>query len=128
MKVVSNLVRYSRIILGSGVLETPRPHLEFSITIQSNDLTYHQPYSKKQQVVYELIRHLHEEKGLGYRKISKKLNEWGIKTQRGKKWFNTSVFSVLKRKHQRDCRVEELREKEYPIKLSTMRVKYLNID
>ena len=86
------IFRYSRIILGSGVLETYIPHLEITITIQSNDLTYHQPYTKKQQVVYELIRMLHEDKGLGYKKISKKLNSWGIKTHRGKKWFNTSVF------------------------------------
>jgi len=114
--------------LGSGVLEYPTPHLEITITIQSNDLTHHQPYTKKQQVVYELIRMLHEDKGLGYRKISKKLNGWGIKTQRGNKWFNTSVSSVLKRKHQRDVRVEQIREKEYQIQISPFKVKYLNID
>ena len=69
-------------------------------------------------MVYLLIKHLHEKEGLGYRKISQKLNSWGIKTQRGKEWFNTSVFSVLKRKHQRDNRVETVREKEYPIKIT----------
>ena len=58
-------------------------------------------------MVYLLIKHLHEKKGLGYRKISQKLNSWGIKTHRGKEWFNTSVFSVLKRKHQKDKRTEE---------------------
>ena len=71
---------------------------------------------------------LHEDKGLGYRKISKKLNSWGIKTQRGKEWFNTSVFSVLKRKHQRDVRIEETRQKEHQIQISPFKVKYLNID
>ena len=60
-------------------------------------------------MVYLLIKHLHEEEGLGYRKISQKLNSWGIKTHRGKDWFNTSVFSVLKRKHQKDKRTEEQR-------------------
>jgi len=114
--------------LGSGVLEYPTPHLEITITIQSNDLTHHQPYTKKQQVVYELIRMLHEDKGLGYRKISKKLNSWGIKTQRGNKWFNTSVSSVLKRKHQRDVRIEQTREKEYQIQISPFKDKYINID
>ena len=39
--------------------------------------------------------------GLGYRKISRKLNEMNIKTIRGNTWFNTSVSSVLKRKHER---------------------------
>ena len=69
-------------------------------------------------MVYQLIKHLHEEEGLGYRRISQKLNSWGIKTQRGKEWFNTSVFSVLKRKNQRDRWVEEVREKEYPVSIS----------
>ena len=61
-------------------------------------------------MVYLLIKHLHEKEGLGYRKISQKLNSWGIKTQRGKEWFNTSVFSVLKRKHQLDIRLETIKE------------------
>ena len=47
--------------------------------------------------------------GLGYRKISHKLNEMNIKTIRGNTWFNTSVSSVLKRKHERDLRIEEIR-------------------
>ena len=47
--------------------------------------------------------------GLGYRKISRKLNEMNIKTIRGNTWFNTSVSSVLKRKHERDLRIEEIR-------------------
>ena len=113
--------------MNSEVLETYIPHLEITITIQSNNLTHHQPYTKKQQVVYELIKTLHEEKGLGYRKISQKLNGWGIKTQRGNKWFNTSVSSVLKRKHQRDIRVEEVRKLEYPIQMDKLNLKYHKI-
>jgi hypothetical protein len=116
------------VILGSGVLEYPTPHLEITITIQSNDLTHHQSYTKKQQVMYELIRMLHEDKGLGYRKISKKLNSWGIKTQRGKEWFNTSVSSVLKRKHQRDVRIEEVRKQEYQIQMDKLKLKYIKSD
>ena len=48
-------------------------------------------------MIYSLIQLLREE-GLGYSKISYKLNDWGIKTHRGKKWFNTSVQSVIKEK------------------------------
>ena len=69
-------------------------------------------------MVYQLIKYLHEKEGLGYRKISQKLNSWGIRTQRGKEWFNTSVFSVLKRKHQRDERLKTQEEIDYPIKIS----------
>ena len=73
-------------------------------------------------MVYLLIKYLHEKEGLGYRKISQKLNSWGIKTQRGKEWFNTSVFSVLKRKHQRNVRLETV--KENPIKVSKFLVQH----
>jgi len=62
--------------------------------------------------------------GLGYRKISHKLNEMNIKTIRGNTWFNTSVSSVLKRKHERDIRTQEIRNKEYPIKIGKFSVKY----
>ena len=62
--------------------------------------------------------------GLGYRKISRKLNEMNIKTTRGNTWFNTSVSSVLKIKHERDLRIQEIRNKEYPIKIGKFSVKY----
>ena len=68
--------------------------MEFSIQFQSNNLIYDKGYNKRQQVIYSLILLLREE-GLGYRKISRKLNQWGIKTHRGKKWFNTSVSSIV---------------------------------
>ncbi len=44
----------------------------------------------------------------------------GIKTQRGKTWSNSSVHSVLKRMHERDVRIEGVRNKKYPIKISKM--------
>ena len=74
-------------------------------------------------MVYQLIKYLHEKEGLGYRKISQKLNSWGIKTQRGKEWFNTSVFSALNRKHQRDSRIKEVSDK-FPLKLSKLSIEY----
>ena len=52
-----------------NVFETTTLFLEFSIEFESNDLTYHQPYSKKQQITYDLIKHLHEVEGLGYRRV-----------------------------------------------------------
>ena len=56
--------------------------------------------------------------GLGYRKISRKLNEMNIKNIRGNSWFNTSVSSVLKRKHERDLRIQEIRDKKFKTKIS----------
>ena len=103
-------------------LNQSNTYLTFKITFQSNDLTYHQPYSKKQEVIYELIRMLHEEKGLGYRKISYKLNTWGIKTHRGNEWLPQSVFSVLKRKFQRDSRILNQRTTLYPTEISQFKL------
>ena len=65
-----------------------------------------------------------KEEELGYRGISKKLNQWGIKTHRGFEWFNTSVSSVLKRKHKRDVLFDEVRNQHYPSKISKMKIKY----
>ena len=92
------------------------PHLEFSIQFQSNNLIYDKGYSIRQYMIYSLIILLRQE-GLGYRKISRKLNQWGIKTHRGKQWFNTSVSSVLKRKHERDVLFDEIRNRHYPTKI-----------
>ena len=74
----SHLLRHSGVDSYVNVFETTTLFLEFSIEFESNDLTYHQPYSKKQQITYDLIKHLHEVEGLGYRRISQSLNRWGI--------------------------------------------------
>ena len=73
--------------------ETAIPYLEFSIELQSNNLIYHKEYTKRQQIIYVLIKHLYDEEGFGYRKISQWLNKSGIKTHRGKKWCNSSILS-----------------------------------
>ena len=78
-------------------------------------------------MIYCLIQFMKEE-GLGYRRISKKLNQWGIKTHRNKQWFNTSVSSVLKRKHERDVLFDEVRNQHYPSKISKMELKYYTFD
>ena len=70
------------------------------IPIQQSHLS--QGIHKRQQIIYILIKHLHDEEGFGYRKISQWLNKSRIKTRRGKKWFNSSVISVLKKKHERE--------------------------
>ena len=106
---------------------TTTPFLEFSIQFQSNNLIYDKGYSKRQQVIYSLILLLRQE-GLGYRKISRKLNQWGIKTNRGKKWFNTSVSSVLKRKYARDLMNEQIKNQYFPSKLSNFEVNYYIFD
>ena len=48
---------------------------------------------------------------MGYRKIAQWLREKGYKTPRGKRFFNTHVYSILKKKRLRD---ERLRQELYP--------------
>jgi hypothetical protein len=103
------------------------PVIEFYIQFQSNNLIVDKGYSIRQHMIYSLIQ-LMKEEGLGYRRISKKLNQWGIKTHRGCEWFNTSVSSVLKRKHERDDLVNNIRNKHYPSKASKMELKYYTFD
>ena len=108
----------------SVVLSGTIPHLEFTLEMQSNNLTYQgNPYTEYQQFLYTLIKCL-QDKGYGYRRIAHKLNKWNVKTTRGKTWFNTSVSSVLKRRHERDVRIQEIRNKEFPIKIGKFSVKY----
>ena len=89
------------------------PHLEFSIEFQSNKLIYQKEYTKRQQIIFVLIHHLHDREGWGYRKISNWLNKSSILTHTGKNWFSSSVISVLKRKHERDLMNEQIRNQHY---------------
>ena len=104
----------------SGII----PHLQFTLEIQSNSLTYQgNPYTKYQQFLYALCKQLHD-KGYGYRRIAKMFNKWGLQTPRGNTFFNTSISSILKRKHQRDTRIQELRNKEFPVKIGKFAITY----
>ena len=123
----TNSFNGSGLNLDGTYFSTTIPFLEFSIQFQSNNLIYDKGYNKRQQVIYSLILLLRQE-GLGYRKISRKLNQWGIKTHRGKQWFNTSVSSVLKRKHERDVLFDEIRNRHYPTKMSKFEVNYYIFD
>ena len=104
------------------------PCLEFTMEFQSNKLIYQKGYTKRQQIIYVLIQHLHDKEGFGYRKISQWLNKSGIKTHRGRKWFNSSVISVLKRKHEYDLRIEQIRNQHFPTKISKFEVNYYVFD
>ena len=108
--------------------ESVIPCLEFSMEFQSNKLIYQKEYTKRQQIIYVLIKHLYDIEGWGYRKISKWLNQSGIKSHRGKNWFSSSVISVLKRKHERDLMNEQIRNQHFPSKVSKFEVNYYIFD
>ncbi len=70
-----------------------------------------QEYTEQQHQNYELIKSLHD-RGMGYRKIAKYLNQIGLTTARNTTWTNTKVFSFLKRYKERQERLAFI-EKEY---------------
>ena len=110
------------------VYESIIPCLEFSMEFQSNKLIYQKEYTKRQQIIYLLIYHLHHREGWGYQKISNWLNKSSILTHTGKKWFSSSVISVLKRKHERDLMNEQIRNQHFPSKVSKFEVNYYIFD
>lgn len=62
---------------------------------------------------------------MGYRKISQWLIKSGIKTQREKIFSNSSVHSILKRKKQRDERIESVRNQRYESEMGKMTLEFL---
>ena len=88
----TKLLDRDRLNLDETFNEKVIPCLEFTMEFQSNQLIYQKEYTKRQQIIYLLIHHLHNREGWGYRKISQWLNQTGIKTLRGKNWFSSSVI------------------------------------
>ena len=67
---------------------------------------------------------------MGYRKIVEWLRERGHKTVRGKRFYNTHVFSILKKKRIRDERLNALPEDQFeitsPLRIEFIERKYIN--
>ena len=100
-------------------------YLCFIVSVRTNKLIYSPPYSKRQECLHTLIKYLHDEREMGYRKISQFLNKSGIKTQRDKTFSNPSVHSILKRKKQREERIEKVRNKRYESSMGKMSLEFL---
>ena len=118
------LLNGDRLNLDCTFSESVIPCLEFTMEFQSNKLIYQKEYTKRQQIIYLLIHHLHDREGWGYRKISQWLNKSSILIHTGKNWFSSSVISVLKRKHERDLMNQQIRNQHFPSKVSNFEVNY----
>ena len=116
----SNWISHGRVIQNSDYSY----YLCFTVSFRTNKLIYSPKYSKRQECLHTLIKYLHDEREMGYRKISNTLNRSGIKTHRGNTFTNSSIHSILKRKKQRDKRMV-FRNKEYPVKIGKFELKYL---
>ena len=120
----SNLVRYCRVVSSSDYFSYSY-YVTFIVSVRTNKLTHLQKYSKRQECLYQLIKYLHDEKQMGYRKISRFLNNVRIRTHRNKTFSNSSVHSILKRKKQREERIEKVRNKKYESSMGKMTLEFL---
>ena len=91
--------------------------LSFNIIFQRNDLVYLRPYSERQEKLHRIIEKLQEYRHMSLKIIADKLNALDIKTHRDKSFSSSSIHSILKRKKERDKWIEEVRNKEFPIKI-----------
>ena len=120
-----NLFSYSGIISTDEITFPKYNHyLFFSVTVRTNKFAIKQneKYSLEQEEIFQKIKSLHQS-GLGYRKIANKLNAENITTYKGKKWGCNNVYSVLKRRKEREYRLEFI-NKEYEESWSKMEVKW----
>ncbi|MDC0184755.1 recombinase family protein [Rhodobiaceae bacterium] len=78
---------------------------------------YLRPYSERQKKLHRIIKKLQEYRHMSLKSIADKLNTLGIKTHQGNTFSSGSIHSILKRKKARDKWIEEVRNKEFPIKI-----------
>ena len=94
--------------------------------MKTNQFVYKQneKYTPEQEELHQYIKSLHDN-GMSYRRITKLLNEKGIKTHTGKEWGVTgnSVYSVLKRHKERENRLEDM-HREYEPEWGRMRIEW----
>jgi len=124
----TKLLHCNKLFSDGTYFQSVIPCLEFTMEFQSNQLIYQKEYTKRQQIIYLLISHLHDREGWGYQKISNWLNKSSILTHTGKNWFSSSVISVLKRKHERDLVNDQIRNQHFPSKISKFKVNYYVFD
>jgi len=110
-----------------GFSETKYSHyLCFKVSNRTNRFTARNSnrYSERQKELHNYIKNLHET-GMSYRRITKHLNDKGIKTNTGKEWGETgnSVYSVLKKYRLREERLELL-NREYELEWGEMTIEW----
>ena len=135
IKELSNLILCSNLNSDGGVIHNSKletrlsPHLTFIISFSSNNLLFdkapEKELSKRQIALHKLIKFMHDEMGIGYRKIAKKLNSWAIRSETGiKVWHGNNVYGILKRMAERKLRLQR-QEQIYEAEISKMEIKLL---
>jgi len=77
-------------------LLTTKYFITFIFRYKSSDFIYRKTLTESHQKLHNTIWKLKQE-GLGYHKISKRLNEMGIKSFTGKSFYPSLIFGILKK-------------------------------
>ena len=89
----------------------------FNLTLLTSKLTKTSHYTKKQKEIYDTIKYLKEVEGLGYRRISHRLKELGIKSSRSNKELKFNyVYGIWKKGKIREDRIN----REFKDRISDM--------
>ena len=130
MKSTNNVIRHSKTfgdcrVVSSDELNNHSITVQFTATVQSNNLSILNSISKRQIAIHKLISFMKYEKGMSWRRISSWLNRSGIKTHRGKTWSETgsSVHSVIKRMKQREDRLQNVRGAKFKSQIEDFKIK-----
>ncbi len=109
--------------MGLGGNQTPQnteTYLTFVLSVRATHL-WVAPYSQYQQFLYDTISDFRQ-KGWNYTLFADWLNQNDYTTPRGKKFFNSSAQSIVKKKQLRDARLN----KKYPPKLSNFDLRFVD--
>ena len=130
MKSTNNVIRHSKTVsdcrvVSSDELNNHSITVQFTATVQSNNLSILNSISKRQIAIHKLISFMKYEKGMSWRRISSWLNRSGIKTHRGKTWTKTgsSVYSVIKRMNERENRLKNVRGAKFKSQIEDFKIK-----
>lgn len=104
MDSVSYLFRYCRVD-SNACLQGKTKYIVMHVTVRLSNLLI-PPLSKRQEFLYNKIIEL-KKTGMRDRKISKYINDNNIKTPRGKKFFCSSVYSIVKKRKIRQARIDK---------------------
>ena len=88
------------------------PFLTFNLRIITHLLTNRKQLPIQQRQLHRLIKKL-KKRGLGYKRISEVLNQHNINTIKGKSFYPSLVFGVLKKIEMRENLMNKRVVKEY---------------
>jgi hypothetical protein len=102
--------------------------LNIHIQVKSQLLYRQKTYNQYQEYLYECCTQL-KNSGLGYRRISYKLEEMGLLSVTGKKLLNNHIYSIIKKGKIRKQRIKKLKSHNDIHKLvKKMNLSFTDID